>query len=475
MRESPISAFVGGQRRDVPVYDPVTVDYPAYRYALPNGDIVAPALTSPSDITNRALRIPTPNGIAAIALDAPMIEDFEGFATATWPANKWFGYTEQYAIASGTAALDGGYSLRGESTTGATPAAVFKNDAATERNNRYSAIVQFGAVGDVTASLHVNGPTNDATTFYRNSYHAAINAETDTFELVRGDGGGAFTRESVTVPLSVGTPYQVAVDMHEGNTAAVLTNPINRQELARATMVGETSKASGYMGLSTTGGSTAPAFFDNIRPEGGPAVGSLGGTVGVIDQFNHASFTNYESDDFAAFAFDNTIVREGTHSLRLNAGEPGDDYLWSMPGGGLNHYPEVGDTFQVKYRTEATDANTAARFAFAKQTAGTSLNPSYLIAHHVDGNFYIGEITGTGEYRRARVSVGYPTATWLRAEVTWDSATSVTASVYNDETGALLGGPITGTMSGGMTSGGIEWWAQYNRNGPIHFDDIVLI
>lgn len=467
---------VGGANREVPVYDPITVDYPALRTTLPSGSVVAFALAEPTNNVNRAIRFDTPEGIAALALDNPALEDFEVFATTAWPGNGWAGNTGLFASASGTAAIDETRSLRGTAdTSGTSPAAVYNPNLTTARENRYSALVRIGGTGNAKPGIHANGQSTGATSFYRNSYKAAISAYTDTLGLERWEGGGNVTVEATQVTIRPNVTYHLALDMHGPDTTAILSDATSKAEIARATMANETMHTSGVAGVSVAGTETTPCFFDNIRREGGPPMGTLPGQAQVIDTFESASFAAYSSDDFGAFTFDDTVAREGSYSLRLNAFDSGDDYLWSMPGDGLANYPSVGDTFQVKYRTHATDANTRVRFYFAKQTDGTSVSPSYMFGHLADGTFYVGETTANGEFGRANANPGYPTGTWLRAEVEWLTSTSVRVTLYNDQTGALLAGPLTGTMTGGLTNGGIQFWAQFNRNGPIYFDDIRML
>lgn len=462
------TATGGVTRHDVPLYDPEKVAYPTVRTADPAGRIRALALTTAageaSPVPTRAAHTETPNGPRAMALDDPILADFED---GVWPGD-WEWFTSKFLV-DGVYTLDGEYSLKHpEGFTDGVFHRTFNPTIQTARGTTYSVRTRFASVETEGAvGFAVCGGGTD----YGQYYRTFLRLSGDSLFVGKGVPGADPDPISDETAVAGGvqndTVYRLSLALDAETVTATVENPYDGTDLASVTITDDEYTA-GDLGVFANTNSR----FDRVMAHGPPPTSTATGTA-PIETFESGVLSAWSSDDMTAFSVQSGVVHDGSYALRVESYNGGTDYLWSMPGDGLPYYPRPGDSFQFYVQPNATNDYHREELLFAKQAAGSMKYPSYGVNVHEDGVFYFEENHADGtRHRLDSASFTYEPGTWYRVEVDWPDTETIRARLIDDDAETELGAlDVAPTL--GLGVGGLRILGDWERNAPNYWDTIA--
>lgn len=186
----------------------------------------------------------------------------------------------------------------------------------------------------------------------------------------------------------------------------------------------------------------------------------------VIDDFEDNDLSEYSVDRGSNYNIVTSPTYEGHYGLEL-ADEAAIELISTS---GLGAYPQAGDTFSVRFRTNGTGGGEKANFTYGVQS-------------HTD-RYYVVLNPGAQEIRLFKykddssivlsdaVTASFSADTWHVLEVDWETDGTHTATLYDEEADTQLA-QVTGTDSE-WTSGGIGFDAYLSTGEAVYFDDVTF-
>jgi len=154
---------------------------------------------------------------------------------------------------------------------------------------------------------------------------------------------------------------------------------------------------------------------------------SPGRTSGVIDDFEDNDIQEYGGDT-ANFSTQSTTVFEGSYALETTL--PSNDFAGITSVGGLDRYPNAGDTFQVRIRWDSTDS--IKYVAWCAQSIAESPDAYQVIVDANSNNFTIArQESGYNELATTNYDPATNADEWMRVEVEHGEGGSITATLYD--------------------------------------------
>lgn len=181
--------------------------------------------------------------------------------------------------------------------------------------------------------------------------------------------------------------------------------------------------------------------------------------TGAIDDFEDGDLSEYSNTVDATVQ--STTVYEGTYAVEFSgATDAWHEIITSQSG--LPRYPQAGDTFQYRYRSEIIDSSTPAKaaqglFSFGVQGTPTGATPDdgyYVIVRPEESDIQLQKIVGGSNTQLAVTTYSTPAVQWFIIEVDWGEGGSITATL-KDENGNQIA-QISATDST-FTDGGISF------------------
>ena len=158
----------------------------------------------------------------------------------------------------------------------------------------------------------------------------------------------------------------------------------------------------------------------------GSAWETVSETDRVIDDFNDRSLSPY-GGSVAQWGTTTSVVREGTASLVGNFGAGESRRLYSLPGMGLDYYPQQGDTIRYWTRLGTTDA--ISQFHFGKENSNTGDHYEVYVDRD---NTRFGILKDAASLSVVgMVNFTPQTNTWYEVEIVWGTGGSITARLLN--------------------------------------------
>lgn len=207
-----------------------------------------------------------------------------------------------------------------------------------------------------------------------------------------------------------GRAHRAAGRAHEATTPAARVCPDMQTARAVALVVG--------VGVLAVGTGLGPIA------DGGVASAER---VDYVDDFEDNDIEEYGADT-ANFEVQSTTVYEGSYALETTL--PSNDFAGVTSVGGLDRYPQAGDTFQVRMRWDSSDS--IKHFIWAAQSVGE--NPdSYQVSVDANNNKFAldrqesgyNELTSTSYDPRTNADE------WMRVKVEHGTDGSITATLYD--------------------------------------------
>lgn len=169
--------------------------------------------------------------------------------------SEYSGQTSYYQAQSSTV-LEGGYSLK--CTNNYT--AIAHNTSQTNRGKTYLCHALAGSGSGSRPGLLAC--VQDANNPMENCYWAKMDPANDLFILYRRESGKSNTLDKLSVALSEGEKYRIAIALQKDKIKGILMTE-NGRHLAETDLIKDTTFKSGTFGFYT-GGTDAPAYYDYV-------------------------------------------------------------------------------------------------------------------------------------------------------------------------------------------------------------------
>lgn len=188
-------------------------------------------------------------------------------------------------------------------------------------------------------------------------------------------------------------------------------------------------------------------------------------SAAIIDDFERGNVTPYTNrSDTGAHSVNTAAARSGTYGYEAQ----GEDAIWSVPGSGLPHYPEDGETFEYYANIRSHEQI----WLFFGGTADADRD-RYQVELINDGDFRVRIDQGGTRSTLDNLgggTVSYPTGSWLRVEVAWRAGGGFDITL---DVGATTYGPLTSTNSTYTGPGKVGY--RTSANAHVYVDDVALL
>lgn len=183
----------------------------------------------------------------------------------------------------------------------------------------------------------------------------------------------------------------------------------------------------------------------------------IGGQGAIIDDWEDGDLSEYPVNDGGSWSITTSDVFEGTYAVRGSAGGLRQQL---MSDGGLENYPEAGDTFEWHVKPISSSGNDVGIYygLFDAQSSGQA---NYRLSLFPTENYIRLRIrpSENASYDFIADTNGeFNTGTYYRVEVDWGSDGTHTVTGYNAETGTQVWS-MSGTDDR-IKTGGIGWRVQ---------------
>lgn len=390
------------------------------------------------------------------AVSTSLIDDFED-----GDISEYSGEVGKYTVQSSTV-LEGNYSLKATDPYGKIANSSTKGQ--TTRGNEYVAQVLAPSGSDGYPGLLVGSQDPD----YPGSdcYMSILQPAKDQLLLLRRDSGSNTVLDSVSVSLSEGTEYRLAM-RYATERIQVSVQDKNGNKIGGTDAIKDTTYSGGYFGFYT--GNSTPVYYDYI--ETAPLTSTF------RDEHIFEPIEYFKDEDLSPYSFDRgesgaSIVHgsdyTGTNGFGGSyAGEKALKISGSntemISTSGLDNYPAAGDTFSCYFM--AVDPADQLNVTWGVQDH----NNRYFI--HVD---YIDQEILLCKYKNETTYVLDSTSnvpleydTWYYAEVEWFDDGFMDAYIYDVHRNEI--GEAAGTDTE-WKAGGIGYDAYLGSGGDVYFD-----
>jgi hypothetical protein len=186
----------------------------------------------------------------------------------------------------------------------------------------------------------------------------------------------------------------------------------------------------------------------------------------VIEDFEDNDLSEYSVDRGSNYNIVTSPTYEGHYGLEL----ADDAAIELISTSGLGSYPQAGDTFSVRFRTNGTGGGEKANFTYGVQSHTdryfVQLNPG---TQKIQLFKYKGDTSST---MSSAVSVEFAADTWHVLEIQWETDGTHTATLYDEEADTQLA-QVTGSDAE-WTTGGIGFDAYLSSGEAVYFDDVTF-
>ena len=202
----------------------------------------------------------------------------------------------------------------------------------------------------------------------------------------------------------------------------------------------------------------------------------------VIDQFEQYNGGLSLSDNYpnttasSVFSITTDTVFQGDQALLADATADGTEILFSEFGDGLEDYPNIGDRFQLRFRSDSENP-TRSGVCWGDELNG-DLPDNGLTFDHNDGDFRV--LEGSAGNEITTVSETQPSDEWTIWEFDTDADTNdIEWTVYNQGSGEGYvdedkGDVIFSTVVDGSAVANLRGWG-YRTAEKVYYDDVVII
>jgi hypothetical protein len=216
-----------------------------------------------------------------------------------------------------------------------------------------------------------------------------------------------------------------------------------------------------YLKLAGTGAGFAIGGVGSSTMATSPVRAASGDDL-IIEDFEDNDLDEYDVDRGSNYSIVSAPAYEGFYALEL----ADDSAIELISTSGLGSYPQAGDTFSVRFRTNGTGNGEQANFTYGVQG-------------HTD-RYYVMLNPGTQElglykYKNgsttvlgSAVSASFSADTWHVLEIEWETDGTQVATLYNDEAKTQLA-QVSGSDTE-WTNGGIGFDAYLSTGEAVYFD-----
>lgn len=409
---------------------------------------------------------------SSTAAAASVLDDFED-----GDISEYSGTVDEFDVVS-SGSLEGSYSLKTIDNYGK----LGHDSVSTPRGYEYKCQVRAGSgsggkPGLLTCVQNTSYPMNDC-------YWISLDVPNDELDLFRREGGTSNSLDSVSVSLSEGTEYRIAMELASDTVKGVIYDSSGSQ-LAATSAVSDATYSSGNLGYYVGGSPGYPVFIDyvtkvSIDSSGSPDDTDSNSFVIAEDFENKNSLDDYEFDRDESGA---RIINEhaqwddnysspniyGPAYSGARALEISGTNTEMISTSGLDNYPSAGDTFACWVM--AVDGAAKANITYGVQSHTNRYyvhlnfqDDELLLMKYADGSSVVLDSVKSG------ITRSYDTWYWL--EIYWYTDGSHEVELYDihDNELALLHG-----SDSTWTSGGIGFDAYLaSSGGTVYFDDYII-
>jgi hypothetical protein len=390
-----------------------------------------------------------------VARAASVVDDFED-----GDMGEYSGEVSKYTVQSSTT-LEGNYSLEATDVYGKIANSSSKGE--TTRGNEYVARVlassgSGGYPGLIVGAQNLNYPGSDC-------YMTILQPAKDNLLLLRRDSGSNTTLDSVSVSLSEGTEYRLAL-RYGTDRIQVSVQDSNGNKLAGTDPIEDTIHSGGYFGFYTGGGT--PVYYDYAE---NASLNSTFKDENILEPIDHFGY------DLDAYEFDRgssgaNLVHKQKYSgpNRFGGAYAGERALKiseanteMISTSGLDNYPSAGDTLSGYFM--AVDPADKLNITWGVQDHE---NRYFLHMNYADQEVLLCKNNaGITEVLGSATNVGFSYDTWYWAEIEWYDDGTQDAYIYDVNENMIV--EVSGTDSE-WTSGGIGYDAYLGSGGTVYFD-----
>jgi serine protease len=188
------------------------------------------------------------------------------------------------------------------------------------------------------------------------------------------------------------------------------------------------------------------------------------GDATVVEDFEDGDLSEYSVDRGSGHSLVSTPAYDA------NALELADDTTEIISTNGLVTYPQAGDTFTVRFRTNGTGGGEQANFTWGVQDHENRyyvvLNPGQLMIRLFKYE------NGSSKVLSDEVGASFQADAWYLLEIEWKTDGTQTVTLY-EEDGAAQIAQVTGSDSE-WTTGGIGFDAYLSTGESVYFDNLLL-